>query len=91
MRIEAYTQIQQVYNTKKTARTEAAKKPSFADAVQISSVGRDIQVAKQAVSNTPDVREELVSSLKARIDAGTYSVSAEQLADKLLSQPAVSF
>lgn len=90
MRIEAYTQMQQVYNTKKTARTETARKPSFADAVQISSIGKDIQTAKQAVANAPDVREDLVAPLKARIEAGTYSVSAEQLADKLLSQTAVA-
>lgn len=86
MRIEAYTQVQQVYNTNKTARNENAKKASFTDAVEISSLGKDIQVAKQAVANTPDVREDLAASIKAQIKAGTYSVSGEQLANKLLSQ-----
>ena len=91
MRIEAYTQVQQLYNAKKTARTESARKPSFSDAVQISSIGKDIQVAKQAVANTPDVREDLVAPLKSKIEAGTYSVSAEQLADKLLAQATGTF
>lgn len=86
MRIEAYTQVQQVYNTNKTARSEGAKKAKFTDAVEISNLGRDIQVAKQAVANTPDVREDLVASIKEQVKAGTYSVSAEQLANKLLSQ-----
>ncbi|MBR1691951.1 MAG: flagellar biosynthesis anti-sigma factor FlgM [Lachnospiraceae bacterium] len=86
MRIEAYTQLQQLYSTKKTARAESVKKPSFADAVQISSLGKDIQVAKQAVASSPDVREDLVAPLKAQIQAGTYNVSGEQLANKLLAQ-----
>ena len=86
MRIEAYTQVQQVYKTNKTARTEGAKKTTFADAVEISNLGRDIQVAKQAVKSAPDVREDLVASYKEQVKAGTYSVTAEQLANKLLGQ-----
>ena len=86
MRIEAYTQVQQVYKTNKAARSEATKKTSFADAVEISNLGKDIQVAKQAVKNAPDVREDLVASYKEQMKAGTYSVTAEQLANKLLGQ-----
>lgn len=89
MRIEAYTQIQQLYNTKKTPRNENTKKMSFADAVEISSLGKDIQTAKQAVANTPDIREDLVASIKEQVKAGTYSVSGEQLANKLLSQAGI--
>lgn len=88
MRIEAYTQVQQIYKTKKTARTNNTSKAGFADAVEISSIGKDIHVAKQAVTQSPDVREELTASLKARIQAGTYTVSAEQLASKLLGEAA---
>lgn len=86
MRIEAYTQVQQIYKTNQTTRSDSAKKASFTDAVEISSLGKDIQVAKQAVANTPDVREDLVASISEQVKAGTYSVSAEQLANKLLSQ-----
>ncbi|MBO6015887.1 MAG: flagellar biosynthesis anti-sigma factor FlgM [Lachnospiraceae bacterium] len=85
MRIEAYTQMQQLYNVKKPARTENQQKASFADAIQISSIGKDIQTAKKAVAASPDVREDLVASIKERIQAGTYSVSADQLAGKLLA------
>ena len=86
MRIEAYSQVQPLYNVKKAARTESYQKASFADAVQISSIGKDIQVAKQALAGSPDVREDVVAPLKEKIQAGTYSVSAEQLANKLLAQ-----
>lgn len=86
MRIEAYTQVQQVYNTQKTSKSMKTNAAGLRDAVQISSMGRDIQIAKQAVANTPDIREEVVAPLKASIQAGTYQVSSESFADKLLEQ-----
>lgn len=86
MRIEAYTQVQQLYNTKKTTKTPAASNNSTSDKIQISSVGRDIQVAKAAVDASSDIREELVAPIRAGIANGTYHVSGESFAEKLLQQ-----
>ena len=73
MRIEAYAQVQQLYNTKKVNQ------------VQISSLGKDIQTAKQAVANSPDIREELTASIQNRIQNGSYEVSSDDFAAKLLN------
>ncbi len=86
MRIEAYTQVQQLYNNKNTAKTKQTTKASFADQLQISSLGKDIQTAKQAVANAPDVREEVVAPIKTAIQNGTYQVSSGSVADKLLEK-----
>lgn len=86
MRIEAYTQVQQVYNTNKTSKSVKTNATGRRDAVQISSLGKDFQIAKQAVANTPDIREEVVAPLKAAIQSGTYQVSSESFANKLLEQ-----
>ena len=86
MRIEAYTQVQQMYSTKKIVATENTKKGSFLDAVQISSLGKDIQTAKAAVANSPEVRTEITEPLKASIEAGTYDVSTESFAEKLFNR-----
>ncbi|MDR2889603.1 MAG: flagellar biosynthesis anti-sigma factor FlgM [Lachnospiraceae bacterium] len=86
MRIEAYNQVQQAYKTTYTGKTESVSNVSRADKVQISGIGKDITVAKQAVKNTPDVREDLVASIKERIKNGTYEVSAESFADKMLEK-----
>ncbi len=86
MRIEAYTQVQQLYNTKKTAKAPAASNPGASDKIQISSIGRDIQVAKAAVDASSDIREELVAPLRAGIENGTYQVSGESFAEKLLQK-----
>ena len=87
MRIGAYNQIQAVYQSQSVKKPQAAAKSgSFADKLQISSTGKDIQAAKQALANTPDVRSEVTEPIKASIAAGTYNVSAESFADKLLEK-----
>jgi negative regulator of flagellin synthesis FlgM len=87
MRIEAYSQVQQIYSNNKISRPHAAKKTNdIRDTVSFSSIGKDIQVAKQAVSQAPDVREDVVAKLKAAIKNGTYDVSGEAFADKLLAK-----
>lgn len=86
MRIEAYTQVQQVYNTRKAAKAETAKRTHFADQVQISSMGKDIQAAKQAVNAAADIREDVTAPIKSAIDNGTYSVDEESFAEKLYNK-----
>ena len=84
MRIEAYTQVQQIYNAHKTNKAQKASNACFSDQLELSSMGKDMQVAKQAVQNSPDVREDLVAKYKAQIQDGTYQVSSESFADKLI-------
>lgn len=86
MRIEAYTQVQNLYNTKQTAKPQAKGKVSRSDQLQISNVGKDLQVAKQALSASSDIREDVTAPIKAEIQAGTYEVSTESFADKLMKK-----
>ena len=88
MRIEAYTQVQQIYNTPKTdkSRKNAKANASEADCFEISRIGRDYQVAKQAVAAAADVREDVTAPLKKSIQAGAYEVSVGKFADKLLQR-----
>lgn len=86
MRIEAYTQVQQMYSSKKTANVKSKSNVSRSDQVQISSIGKDIQNAKQSVAGASDIREDVIAPIKAKIQAGTYEVSAESFADKLMQK-----
>lgn len=86
MRIEAYTQVQSLYNTKKTAKAQPQSKAGVADKLQISGIGKDIQTAKQALAGSSDIREDKTAPIKARIDAGTYEVGIESFADKLMQK-----
>ena len=86
MRIEAYTQVQQIYQSQKTSKTQKTGTVAKSDKVQISSFGKDIHIAKAAVAGSPDVREELTAPIKAKIQNGTYEVSNESFADKLMKK-----
>ena len=81
MRIEAYTQVQQLYQTKKVNQTRKEGSVSRADQVQISSFGKDIQTAKAAVAGSPDIREELTAPIKTQIQNGTYSLDNASFAE----------
>lgn len=88
MRIDAYNQIQQIYGNKGIKKTEEKRvnSSSFKDQLLLSAAGKDAQIAKQAVANTPDVREDVVAALKEQINNGTYEVSTEDFANKLLEK-----
>lgn len=84
MRIEAYNAVSQVYqsNTKPVAKTNTVSKTN--DQLEISQTAKNYQVAKQAVSTAPDIREDKVADIKAKMASGTYTVSAQDFADKIL-------
>lgn len=87
MRIDAISQIQQVYGVGKSKRTSGTSRVSSGrDAVEISSIGKDIQTAKAAVKAAPDVRESKIADIKKQVSNGTYNVSGESFADKLLAK-----
>ena len=84
MRIDAYNQISQVYKTNNKVKAQNAYAARANDKVEISDFGKVLQSAKQAVKESSDVREDKIAELKARIENGTYEVSGESFADKLL-------
>ena len=57
-----------------------------ADSVTLSDHAKSLASARSAVENAPDVREQKVADIKQQVDAGTYSVSSQVLARKMLYQ-----
>ena len=86
MRIDAFNRVQQLYGKTSTTNLKKEKTRNFSDQLEISNMGKDIQVAKQAVKNSPDVREDVVASIKERLSAGTYQVNTDEIADKLFER-----
>ena len=77
MRIDAYNQVAQLYGIQKNLKTQKAQNAAGPrDQVSISQAGRDYQVAKSAVSEASDIREDKV----------TYSVEPGDFASKLLEK-----
>ena len=84
MRIDAYNAVNQVYQTNTQAKKVETSKKVSSDKVEISQTGKDIAVAKKAIAEAPDVREDRVETIKKQIAEGTYSVSLEDVADKMV-------
>ena len=86
MRIDAFNKINEVYKANNVKSAAKVKGGGFSDMLEISQTGKDYQIAKQIVAKTPDVREAKISDIKARMEAGTYHVSIEDVANKLAEQ-----
>ncbi|MDD3172617.1 MAG: flagellar biosynthesis anti-sigma factor FlgM [Herbinix sp.] len=86
MRIDAFNKISEVYKANSVKSTVKKTGSGFSDMLEISQVGKDYQAAKQIVARTPDIRETKVNDIKERMEAGTYNVTIEDVADKLVEQ-----
>lgn len=84
MRISSMMQVSQIYNANATKSTTKTVSTGKKDQLELSALGKDYQVAKAAVSAASDVREDKVAALKASMADGSYQVSTEDFANKLL-------
>ncbi len=87
MRIGTYNMINQIYSTstaKKSTTANSTGYASFMDQVSLSSTGKDIQTAKNALAKVPDVREDKVNEVKARMANGNYEVDGDAFVTKLM-------
>lgn len=90
------TQIQQVMkqygdNTKapkpeKRGDISAARQ---ADQVILSQKALTAQQVQKYIKETPDVREEKVLALQQKIQSGTYNISGEDIAEKIIGRTIV--
>lgn len=87
MRIDAYSAIGQTYAPTRSQgiKPAAAVSAYGQDQLQISSIGKDFQTAKQAVAGASDVRSELVDQMKQKY-SGSYDANPADFADVLLSK-----
>lgn len=86
MRVEAYSQVSQLYQASKPKKVTKAAGNTAADQYQVSRSGRDYQTAKNAVNEAPDVREDKVKEYRERLNSGTYNVSSQEIAEYMVSK-----
>ena len=84
MRVDAYNKIAQLYQTNATKKITKVASTSGTDQVELSRIGKDYQIAKQAVAKTEDIRMDKVKDISKRMEAGTYNISAEEVANKIV-------
>lgn len=84
MRIEAYNKVNSIYQANNAKKINKVQTKSSYDQVEISRSGQDYQIAKKAVANTQDIRQEKVNDIKKRIASGTYNIKLEDVAEKMV-------
>lgn len=85
MRVDAINHISQVYKPASAKKTGKAEEIGKQDAYEISQAAKDYQVAKKAVAEAPEVREDEVARIKEALASGTYNVSSQEIAEKMVS------
>ncbi|GAE87772.1 flagellar biosynthesis anti-sigma factor FlgM [Acetivibrio straminisolvens] len=74
-----YDSSKSLNKTEKTGNVDRKK-----DVVSISNQAKDIQTAMKALKEIPDIRKDRVEELTRKIETGTYKVTEEDIADKIL-------
>lgn len=67
------------------ANNEAQNTASATDRVVLSDKAQEVQSLISSISTSPAINEERIEALRTAINSGTYTVSTEQLASKLLT------
>lgn len=65
-------------------KIELSTPPEQSETVSISQTGQEINQYTEAMAELPDIREERIAQIQAALEKGTYSVSSQDLADKLI-------
>ena len=87
MRIESISQVASLYKTTKTSAKYNVNAASYGrDYLSISQTGQDYQIAKQAVAEASDIREDKVAELKTSVQSGKYDVDSGDFASMLLAK-----
>lgn len=86
MRVENIQRVAQLYNSKTIKKSNKTADADTSDQLEISQTGRDYQIAKKAVKETDDVREDLVQDIKNRMENGEYSISGNEFAAKVIDR-----
>jgi negative regulator of flagellin synthesis FlgM len=67
-------------------KIELSTPPEQSETISISQTGKEINQYIEAMAELPDIREERIAQIQAALEKGTYSVSSQDLADKLIQE-----
>ncbi|GFM37790.1 flagellar biosynthesis anti-sigma factor FlgM [Desulfovibrio psychrotolerans] len=71
---------------RKAKSGESGKSAAEGDRVSVSDEARLRTEAYRTALSTPDVRQEKVNAIKAKVDAGEYIVDSQKVAEKLIKE-----
>lgn len=89
MRINQINNVHQVYNKNKEVNKIKENTKAKADQLNISDDAKSYQFAMSKINQGSDMRMDKVNKIKEEVNAGTYEIKADKIAEKLIDD--VSF
>lgn len=94
--IISFKQVQQVMqsygkqgNQLNKGKVEKTAKSSKLDEINLSTQAQVVQTARQVIDGLPDVRAEKVAQIKEAVKCGSYNISGEDVAEKMVGRTLV--
>ncbi|MEW5960291.1 MAG: flagellar biosynthesis anti-sigma factor FlgM [Chloroflexota bacterium] len=76
--------INQVESKPETLNEKNRQISSPSAEVSLSKDAIALQTTIQGIKDAPDIRADIVQEIKSRVEAGTYKINVEALAERLL-------
>jgi negative regulator of flagellin synthesis FlgM len=70
--------------TSNEAKIEEKNQSQQDTIVNLSTASKDVQTANEVIASEPEVREDKVAELKAKIESGNYTIDNKAVADKMV-------
>ena len=86
MRIDAMSRVYDAYKVQGNVSSKKIEQSKSKDEVTFSSEAKDFATVTKLLSQVPDVRVDRVEALKTQMSSGTYSIDAEEVAEKIISK-----
>jgi negative regulator of flagellin synthesis FlgM len=77
-------EVSEANQAKPGSQAKVSERPT-GDRVTLSRDSRDMQIARDAMMNTPDIRTERVEELRNEVKEGRYAVPADKVAEKIIA------
>lgn len=85
MKISNILQVSNIYKNNTKWKNKKSLESTKMDNLNLSSEALDYQKILTAVNKAPNIREDKINDIMERINNGTYKISSEKIAEKILS------
>ncbi|ADG83632.1 flagellar biosynthesis anti-sigma factor FlgM [Thermincola potens] len=86
--LQTYARQDARYSARK-AKDEREKKAMVNDNSLVSDTARAFQMAKNLIKEMPDIREERLKGIQNQVMTGTYEISDDEIAEKMIGRSLV--
>ncbi len=80
------SRLANVYNKEQGQKNKKLDKAKKRDRLVLSEEALELQKAQGNLKDTPKLRQEKITKLKRQVKQGTYNVSGEDIAEKILNK-----